>query len=89
MSPGHLHSGIAVDIGQEAQTEALRVGGVREAVHSEGRLWGMECLPHPLVQLIVGYGAPEGRLWIGHRLQIYNKAKKQRPHLWNNKTNKK
>lgn len=30
----------------------------------------MEGLPDTLVQLVVGYRAPEGRLRVGHRLQV-------------------
>ena len=33
MPPGHLHGGVPVDVGQQAQAEALGVGGVCEAVH--------------------------------------------------------
>lgn len=36
--PRELHSCIPVDIGQQAQAEALRVGGISEAIHCHGRL---------------------------------------------------
>lgn len=72
VSTSHLHGGIAVDIGQQAQAETFGVGRICESVHSEGRLRGVKGLPDPLVQLIVGYGAPERRLRVGHRLQVYN-----------------
>ena len=52
------------------QAEALRVGGVGEAIHRHGRLGGMECLPNALVELVVGDGAPEGRLAVGDGLQV-------------------
>lgn len=32
VSPGHLHGGVAVDVAEQAQAEALRVGRVGEAV---------------------------------------------------------
>lgn len=66
----------SVDIRQEPQTEPLRVGGVREAVHSQGGLLGMEGLPYARVQLIVGDTAPMHWLCICHRLGIC--LKKQR-----------
>lgn len=69
----HLHGGVAINVGQQAQAEALRVGRICESIHSEGRLRGVEGLPDPLVQLIVSYGAPESRLGVGHWLQVYNK----------------
>lgn len=72
VSASHLHGGVAVDVRQQAQAETLRVGGICESVHSEGRLRGVESLPDPLVQLIVGYGTPERRLGVGHWLQVYN-----------------
>lgn len=71
--PGQLHGRVPVDVGQQAQAEALRVGGVSEAIHGHGGLRGVESLAHPLVELVVGYGAPEGRLAVSHRLQICTK----------------
>lgn len=68
--PCQLHSRIPVDIGEQPQAEALRVGGVGEAVHGHGRLRGVECLPDALVELVVGDGAPEGRLAVGDGLQV-------------------
>lgn len=70
MPPSHLHRGVPVNVWQQAQTETLRVGGICESVYCEWGLWSMEGLPDTLVQLIVGYRAPEGRLWVGHRLQV-------------------
>lgn len=70
MPPGHLHRGVPVDVAEQAQTEAFRVGRVGEAVDGERRLRGVERLSHPLVELIVGYGAPEGRLAVGDGLQV-------------------
>ena len=65
-----LHRGVAVDVGQQAQAEALRVGRVGEAVHRQRGLRGVEGLAHALVQLVVGDGAPEGRLAVRHRLEV-------------------
>lgn len=70
MPPREFHSRIPVDIGEQPQAEALRVGGVGEAIHRHGGLRGVECLPNALVQLVVGDGAPEGRLAVGDGLQV-------------------
>lgn len=70
VSARQLHRRVAVDVGQQAQAETLRVGGVREAVHRQRRLRGVEGLADPLVQLVVGDGAPEGRLAVRHRLEV-------------------
>lgn len=40
-----LHSRVPVDVGEQPQAEALRVGGVGEAIHRHGRLGGVECSP--------------------------------------------
>lgn len=66
--PGHLHSGVSVDIRQQAQAETLRIGWIGEPIHCERGLRGMKRLPHTLIQLIVGYRAPEGWLRVSHRL---------------------
>lgn len=71
MPPGELHSGVPVDVGEQPEAEALRVGGVGEAVHCHGGLRGVECLPDTLVQLVVGDGAPEGWLAVGDGLQVW------------------
>lgn len=75
MSARQLHSWVAVHIGQQAQTETLRVGRVCKAVHRQWGLRGVEDLSHPLVQLIVGNGAPEGRLTVCHWLKIWEQSK--------------
>lgn len=89
MAPGELHGRVAVDVGQQPQAEALRVGGVGEAIHGHGGLRGVEGLPHPLVELVVGYGAPEGRLTVGHGLQVCTKQQPNQPQQgkggWKNK----
>lgn len=70
VSPRQLHCCIPVDVGEQPEAEALRIGGVGEAVHSHGWLRGVERLPDTLVQLVVGDGAPEGRLAVGNWLQV-------------------
>ena len=70
MASRELHRGVAVHVGKQAQAEALRVGRVREAVHGERGLRGVEGLAHALVELIVGDGAPEGRLAVRHGLEV-------------------
>lgn len=70
VSACELHASVAVNIGQQAQAETLRVGWISKAVYCERRLGCMEDFPHPLVQLIVGYGAPERWLTVRHRLQV-------------------
>lgn len=74
MPPGHLHGSVPVHVGQQAQAETLRVGGIRESVDCQRGLRSVEGLPHTLVQLVVGYRAPEGRLRVGHRLQVCGTA---------------
>lgn len=61
-----LHCRVAVDVGKQAQTEAFGVGGICKSIYSEGGLGGMKDLSYALVQLIVGDGAPEGRLAVCH-----------------------
>lgn len=68
--PGHLHRGVAVDIAEQAQAEALRVGRVGKSVDGQRGLRGVEGLTHPLVELVVGDGAPECRLAVGDGLQV-------------------
>lgn len=51
--------GVAVDIGQQAEAEAvLVVGRVCEAVHQDAARRRVESLPNPVVELIVSYGTP-------------------------------
>lgn len=70
MPPGHLNGGVPVDVGEQAQTEALRVGRVCESVHSQRGLGGVEGLSNTLVQLVISYRAPERWLGVRHRLQV-------------------
>lgn len=61
MSPGVLNGGVAVDVREEAKTEALRVvAGVSEAINNDRVSLCMEHLTHPVVQLIVSYTGPVG-----------------------------
>lgn len=55
VSPCHFHSCVPVDVAEQPQTEAFRVGGVGEAIDRQRRLRGVERLSDSLVQLIVGY----------------------------------
>ena len=56
MSPGIFNGGVSVDIGQEAQTEPVRVvGGVRESVDNYAGLGCVEGLPYPIVEFVVNY----------------------------------
>lgn len=70
MSPRHLYRCVSVDVAEQSETEALRVGGVGESVDRQGRLRGVERLSDPLVQLVVHYRAPESRLTVGDGLQV-------------------
>ena len=70
MPAGHFHLLRAVDVRQKSQTEALLVAGVREAVHCERGLLGMESFTYSRVQLVVGDGAPELRLFVGDGLEL-------------------
>lgn len=65
-----LDNANAVDVTEEAQAEALRAARIREAVHRERGLTGVEGLPDASIQLVVGDGAPEGRLRVGDRLHL-------------------
>lgn len=71
--PGELHCCVAVDIGKQAEAEALRIWGVRETIHGHWGLRSVECLSHSLVELIIGNGAPEGWFTIGDWLEICKK----------------
>lgn len=70
MSARELHGGVAVDVGEQAQAEALGVGRICKSVHGEGGLGRVEDLSHALVQLVVRDGAPEGRLTVRDRFQV-------------------
>ena len=57
VAPGLLHHRVAVDVGEQPQAEPVALAGVREAVHGDAGLAGVEGLPHPGVQLVVGNAA--------------------------------
>lgn len=66
-----LDGGVAVDVGKEAQAEAvLVVAGVSEAVHQDAVGGSVESLPHPVVELIVSYRTPVLGLFVTNRPQI-------------------
>lgn len=83
MSPRHLNGCVPVDVAEQAETKAFRVGGVGEAVHRQRRLRGVERLPHPLVQLVVGYRAPESWFAVGNWLKVWKAKWRQRLNVLN------
>ena len=46
------------------------LAGVRESVHGDAGLAGVEGLAHPGVELVVADAAPEGGLAVHHRLRL-------------------
>lgn len=72
---GHLYSGIPVNIRQQAEAEAFRVWWICESIHCQRGLRSVKRLPDALVQLIVRYRAPEGRLRVSHWLQVCRRGK--------------
>ena len=66
--PGLLDDGVAVDVGEEAQAEALGRAGVRVAIDGEAGLGGVEHLPHPVLHFVVGDRAPVSRLTVGDKV---------------------
>lgn len=72
MPPGILNSGVAVDVGEQAEAESVAVvGGIREAIdeHAGGRR--LKRLSNTIVELIVNNRTPVFGFLIGHRLHIY------------------
>lgn len=62
-----LNGGIAVDVGKQAEAEAvLVVGWVCEPVHQDAAGRGVESLPHPVVELVVRYGTPVLRFLVAN-----------------------
>ena len=69
--PGVLDGGVAVDVGQQAEAEAVAVvGGVGEAVHQHAGGGRLEGLAHAVVELVVDDGAPVLGLLVGHGLDV-------------------
>lgn len=75
VSSCELHRCVSVHVRQQAQAEAFRVGRISKTIHCHRGLGGMKRLPDSLVELIVGYRAPESWLTVGNRLQIWPKQK--------------
>lgn len=62
-----LDGGVAVDVGQQAEAEAvLVVGWVREAVHQDAAGRRVESLPDPVVELVVSHRTPVLRFLVTH-----------------------
>ena len=69
---GVLDGGVAVDVGQQAEAEAvLVVRGVGEAVHQHAGGGGVVGLAHAVVELVVDDGAPVAGLLVLHRLYVW------------------
>lgn len=69
--PGVLDGGVAVDVGEQAEAEAVAVvGGIREAVDEHAGGGRLEGLAHAVVELVVNNGAPVLGLLVGHGLHI-------------------
>ena len=75
VAPGLLHHRVPVDVGEEAEAEAVALARVREPVHRDAGLGGVEGLAHPGVELVVGDGAPEGGLAVHHRLRLNSRGR--------------
>ena len=70
VAPRLLDDGVPVDVGEEAQAEAFGRAWVRVAVDGEAGLGGIEDLPHAILHLVVGDGAPVSGLTICHYLVV-------------------
>ena len=70
MTPRDLDLLRAVDVGEEAEAEAVGAGRVAEAVHRQRRLRRVERLADAVVQLVVGDAAPVLRLLVRHWLCV-------------------
>lgn len=63
VSSGVLDGGVSVHVGEEAEGEAVRTGAwLSVAINDDLGVRGMEHLPHTVVQLVIGNGAPV--LWL-------------------------
>ena len=78
MSPGLLDHGVTVDVWQESQTEPVPLAGVREPVHGDAGLAGVEGLADPRGQLVVRDAAPKGGLAVHHRLRLQRGRRRAR-----------
>ena len=61
---------VPVDVREDSEAEALAAAGVGEAVHGDVVLASVEVLPDPGVGLVVGDGAPVGRLAVHDGLHV-------------------
>lgn len=84
MSPCVLDGGVPVHIGQEAQTEAVRiVRRICEAIDDDARLGGIERLPDATVQLVVDHGAPVLGFLVRNRMHACAcECARQQPEGW-------
>ena len=53
-----------IDVGERAQTKPIGAGRVAAAVDVQVGLWGMKRLADVFVRFVIGYGAPERRLYV-------------------------
>lgn len=71
MPPGVLNSGVAVDVGEQAEAEPVAVvGGICEAVDEHAGGGRLEGLADAVVELVVNNRAPVLGFLVGHRLHI-------------------
>lgn len=71
MPPGVLNSRVAVDVGEQAETESVAVvGGICEAIDEHTGGGSLEGLSNTIVELVVNNRAPVLGFLIGHRLHI-------------------
>lgn len=69
--PGVLNSGVAVDVGEQAETESVAVvGGICEAIDEHTGGGRLEGLSNTIVELVVNNRAPVLRFFIRHGLHI-------------------
>lgn len=69
--PGVLNGGVAVDVGEQAETESVAVvGGIREAIDKHTGRGSLERLSDTIVELVVNNRAPVLGFLIGHGLNI-------------------
>ena len=77
MSSGVFNGGIAVDIGQKAETESFSiVWRVSVAINDDRRRRGMENFTDAIVQFVVCHWRPVTLLLVCHRLHVYKSSDK-------------
>lgn len=77
MPSGLLYHRVPVNVWEETQTEPVALAGVREAVHGDAWLAGVEGLAHPGVELVVGDAAPEGGLAVHYGLGLQPRRRRR------------